>query len=276
MKAAHLSIPLSLFVLPLLLPMTSFRLRLACCVVAFSIADAFAAATASDDPLQSVGSAATEWLKVRSEGARIESEWRTERALLESLVTVMADRATALEDKRDQAMAKTAEERGDLESMQAKNAAAQVQLDTATSRLAALTARLVALRPALPPRLSAALELPYRSLADSELGAGERMQHAMAVLNRCAQFNHLIGVGEQIIETDAGAKSTEAIYWGLSHGYAIDRIERKAWVGAPVGGHWKWTPSADAYQPVAKLIAIYHDKADPEFVTVPASIAAAN
>jgi hypothetical protein len=140
--------------------------------------------------------------------------------------------------------------------------------------LRTLTTKLAGLRPALPPRLSEALEMAFRSLENPGLPAGERMQLAMSVLNRCAQFNRTITVGEDVLSLDgaAPAKSLEVIYWGLSHGYAVDRTARKAWVGAPRNGSWRWEPTPDSFENVARLIAVANDKADPDFVLVPATV----
>jgi hypothetical protein len=96
----------------------------------------------------------------------------------------------------------------------------------------------------------------------------------MTVLNRCAQFDRSIVLGEDVVSPDGGApaKSLEVIYWGLSHGYALDRAGGQAWVGAPEDGRWRWESKPDAFKGVAQLLAIANDKADPEMVIVPATV----
>jgi hypothetical protein len=98
------------------------------------------------------------------------------------------------------------------------------------------------------------------------------MQLAMTILNRCSLFNRSVTCGDEVLTIDGeqGAKSLEVIYWGLSHGYALDRAAKRAWYGAPGPRGWQWEPSPDAVRPVEKLIAVYNDKADPDFVHVPA------
>jgi hypothetical protein len=141
-------------------------------------------------------------------------------------------------------------------------------------RLKEIKDRLIQLRPLLPPRLSEALELPYRSLAGTELGPSERMQITMTVLNRCAQFNRLVTCGQEVvtIEGEPGPKSLEVIYWGLSRGYALDRAAGKVWLGAPGPKGWQWEAQPEAFPQVARLIAVYNDKAEPEFAAVPAKL----
>ena len=230
------------------------------------------------NPLEPSEKAAGEWIKVRLETARIEGEWLSSRPLLESTVNGLKDRADLLEEKRDHLKAKTAKDREEIAALQDKNRAAADDLKATQDRLEALSARLVELRPMLPPRLSEALELSFKSIANPGLGAGERMQLVMTMLNRCALFNHTVTSGEEVlaIEGEQGTKSLEVIYWGLGHAYALDRAAGKAWYGSPGPKGWQWDPRPEAVKPVTRLIAIYNDKADPDFVAVPASISQPN
>jgi hypothetical protein len=225
------------------------------------------------DPLDEVDKTAREWIKLRVEATRLDTAWQSERALVETTLAALNERATLLEEKRDLARAKTAKDREELEILRAKNQQAAENLKTCEARLRPLTEKLLALRPNLPPRLSDALAMSYRSLADPGLPFGERLQIATNILNRCAQFNRLITAGEDVLSLDgeASAKSLETLYWGLSHGYAIDRSSRKAWLGSPQAGVWRWEPMPDAFDRVVQLIAISHDKADPALIVVPAA-----
>jgi hypothetical protein len=232
-------------------------------------------ANAAETTLESVEKSAGDWVKLRVETTRIETDWRSERGLVESMAAALEERAKAMEEKRDLAKAKTAKDREELDAMRAKNLVAHQDLQAAEGRLKELNTKLAALRPSFPPRLSEALGRAFLSLADPALPLAERMQLTTTVLNRCAQFNRLVNAGEDVLTLDGepGAKSFETIYWGLSHGYAIDRASRKAWLGAPEDGAWKWQAQPEAFDAVVQLVAVAGDKADPDFVTVPARVA---
>jgi hypothetical protein len=226
------------------------------------------------NPLEPAENAATEWIKTRLEITRIEGEWTTDRPLLESTVNGLKDRAQSLQEKRDLLRSKTEKDREDIESLEAKNKAAADDLAAVETRLQALVAQLGALRPSLPPRLSEALELSYRSLGNAGTAAGERMLLAMTILNRCSLFNRTVTSGEEVLAIDGelGAKSLNVIYWGLSHGYALDGAAGKAWYGSPGPHGWEWKPAPESARSIARLIAIYNDKADPDFVSLPATV----
>jgi len=231
-------------------------------------------ACAAEVTLYEAKQSAAQWVGLRVEAARLESAWREERALVESMATALEERAQATEEKRDLTRAQTSGDRAELEGLREKISAEAGDLQALEAGLRSLTARLQALRPGLPPRLSDALELSYRSLGDEKLGVGERMHVVMTMLNRCAHFNRSVTVGEDVLalEGEATPKSLEVIYWGLSHGYAIDPTTRQAWLGAPVAGSWRWEPQPEAYAAVADLLSIARDQADPRFVAVPATV----
>lgn len=229
------------------------------------------------DPLREVGQTASEWVKTRAETVRIENAWTQDRVLLASTLNGLKERAARLKDRQDHLLAATAEERAEQAALNAKLTESRESLRATESRLHALTEQIVNLRPQLPPRLADALEMSYRSLANSEASPGERMQLVMTVLNRCAQFNLTITHGEEVLtlEGEPGPKAVDVIYWGLSHGYALDRAGGKAWLGTPGSGRWQWEPLPGAAPAVAELMAIRLDEADPQLVTIPARLKAA-
>lgn len=228
---------------------------------------------AEADSVADVEKAAAEWVKVRAETARIQTEWSGQKDLLESLVSGLGERAQTLEAKRDYLLAKTAKDREEIAKLEAGNKGSTDSVAAMEASLRTLDEQLVHLRPSLPPRLSEALELSYRSLAAKELTVSERAQFTMTVLNRCMQFNHGITCEEEVLKLGGGnGQLFDVIYWGLSHGYALDRTTGNTWYGSPGPEGWTWEPLADGARPVGRLIAIYRSKGEPDFVPVPARL----
>ncbi len=224
--------------------------------------------------LDTVEKSAADWLKVRAETSRLETDWSTQRPLLESMARGLAERAQSLESRRDLLMAKTAKDREEQAQAEAANALVTETLKNTEAQLQVLTKSLLELRRRLPPRLSSALEVSFKSLKAPELTVGERMHLAVTVLNRCLQFNRGVTVEDEILTFDgtSGAKEAEVVYWGLSNAYALDRPAGKVWLGVPATEGWRWEPMSDGVEKVEKLIAIYRGKAEPEFVQIPARI----
>lgn len=249
-------------------------LRLACGFIL--MASTVSPPARAADPIEEVGKTASEWVKTRAETSRLTTAWAADRQLLVSTTNGLKERATQLQEKRDHLLATTADDRAEQAALAAKLTESRENLRTTETRLQSLSERVIRLRPMLPPRLSEALEMSYRSLATKEASPGERMQWVTTILNRCAQFNLSITQEEEVLTLagEPGPKSLEVIYWGLSHGYALDRAGNKAWFGAPGASGWQWEPLNGAAPAVADLIAIRHDKDTPRLITVPARLKA--
>lgn len=232
------------------------------------------AASAEEPALQSVEKAAGRWLDLRNETAQLEAQWHSQRPLLESLIQGLRDRGQELDTKRTTLEARTAKDREELAALEKANQSGHAEVQAAEARLSAISQQLLKLRPSLPPRLSSALEMSYRSLADPQLSLSERMQIAMTVLGRCLQFNRSINYGRDPLRVPGqdGEKLLEVIYWGLGQGYALDRAANRAWIGRPAPEGWTWEAKPEAAPAVAALIATYQDKADPGFVDLPARL----
>jgi hypothetical protein len=241
-------------------------------VAAAAVLYAGVAGGAPSNPVDTLAKLSLEWVTIRAETARIETEWASQRELLSSTVTVFEDRARDAEAQRDLLKARTAKDRADLEAQEIENRRLAGELGALENHLVEVRERLTVLRPRLPPKLSQALELPLLSLADPNLPAAERMAHTMTVLNRCVQFNRTITFGEEIVAAPGATspKLMQTVYWGLSHGYAYDKAARQSWFGAPAADGWQWTACHESESAIRELIETFDEKAEPKYVPVPA------
>ena len=233
---------------------------------------------AADEAVNKVEKLATEWVRTRTESVRLDTEWSSQRALMESMVEALDQRARVIQEKKAHLESQTAQEREELETLGKKNEFASAGLVSSEARLKETAGNLLALRPFLPPRLSTALDLAYTSLQDDKLSVGDRMLHTMTILNRCMQFNRVITASDEVLTLagEAAPKSLEVIYWGLSHAYALDRAAGKAWLGAPGAAGWQWEVQPGTAPDIARLLAIATDKSDPDFIVVPAKLSHGN
>lgn len=238
------------------------------CAAAASLA-VLTAPLAAEEPVDQVQQTVAQWVKVRTETARLKSDWNWQQSLMQSTLDGLKLRLSQLEATRDELAAKSSTERRETAELEERLAAMNTSVAEAERYLVALDATLIRLRAWLPPRLSAALELPYRSLAAPELPLGERMQHTMAILNRCQLFDRSVSAGEEIVVPEGSDKKLmEVVYWGLAQGYALDRTSGTAYVGRPGGQGWAWVAAPEAAPAIAKLLAVARDEREPELVAV--------
>lgn len=251
-------------------------------MVAVSVCAMAGAAIAADapadrSPVESMQHTVVEWAKVRSETVRLEENWRQEQELMHSTLVALQEQVAKLETEKKTLDASTAEERKGLADLATQNAATEAALTGAGTSLQRMAGELVALRPWLPPRLSSALDLPYRSLADPQLSAPERMQFVATILNRCGQFGRVITADEEVLtpEGETEGRMYEVIYWGMGAGYALDRTAGKAYWGHPGPRGWTWQYQAGLAPVVTQLLSVRRDQTEPKTLEVPVQIGAA-
>ncbi len=221
--------------------------------------------------LEKLQALSVEWVRLRSQTIREEETWRGEQRLLNGTVASLQLQVEALTHRSKAAASRRAENRqqlADLRQGQAALASELCDLDQAMQRL---TKQISAFRPQLPPRLSDALELPFRSLGDPQVPLAERTQYIVSILTRCLQFDRKVTYAEEKITVPGGeVRLLQVLYWGLSHAYALDATNHRAYFGQPGDGAWNWTALTAGADAVEQLIAVRKERADPTFVMVPA------
>ncbi len=238
-------------------------------LAAVSLAAAIALPLAAEEPADEVERTVGQWVKVRSETARLRSEWNWQQSLMQSTLDALKSRFARLEAERKELLAKTATERRETVELEERLIAMNTAVAEAERYLVELDSVLVQLRAWLPPRLSAALELPYRSLAATGLPLGERMQHTMAIINRCQLFDRTVSSGEEILMVEGtGKRLMEVVYWGLAQGYAVDRSAGTAYVGRSGDQGWVWIAAPESAAAITRLLAVARDEQEPVLVPV--------
>lgn len=225
------------------------------------------------DSIDTVEKSAVDWARIRAETVRLQADEASERELLQSTVGALKERVRILEERRDSLRTKAdPDPRG--ADLPAKIDAGRASLESADGRLKRLSQSLVELRPWLPPRLSKALDLPFRTLANPLLTTGERMQYVSAVLNRCAQFNQSLEGGDEVLTPggETEPRVMEVVYLGVAEAYALDHVSGMAYVGFPGGQGWVWEAHPELVGAVSRVVAVFKDRADPDFVELPASL----
>ncbi len=228
----------------------------------------------AEDPLASMQKTAAELARLRNEKAQLESDWTWQREAMSASVEALKQRVAALQQQKGLHEARSSAARQEEAELVARATAARGQLAAADARLREIGAELLMLRRWLPPRLSLALDLAYQGLADPAANVSERIQHISTVWARAGQFNRTITYGEEALALGGGPnpRVMEVIYWGLSHGYALDRSQQTAYFGSPGPDGWTWQEDPSLASRVSTLIAVYRDELEPQFVPVPALI----
>jgi len=225
-------------------------------------------------PLNDVQEAAAKWADLRSETTRLESEWLSEKALLDASISHLESVADQLQLQQEVLIADAKKAQQEVDQLTAENQLRAGQLAVANAQIARLAAELAELRPALPPRLSAALDLPFRTITNPELSPADLMRHTMTILNRCQQFDQTFVLTEEVLPVtpDGQPRLLEVVYFGLAQACALDRSADEAFIGRPFEGVWQWEYVPGLAPEAVKLIDVRQDTVPPEFVELPVKV----
>lgn len=222
------------------------------------------------ETIESLQQSALKWVDLREQSVQLESNWKWQKELLESTNYALAARADFLKVEIELLKAEIAGFDLEVSEKSSLHSAAILEMKELEELTDSMILSLLSIRPYLPPRLSNALELPYRSIEDAILSKSERLQHAISVFNRSFQFNKSATLSEEQLE--GNDRFFEVLYWGLSHAYALDRQNQISYIGAPGENGWQWNRDDSVVDSTIELIAIFKGEVDPAFVKTPVKI----
>ncbi len=220
---------------------------------------------------QTLQESSIEWAKLRSEAARLESDWAWQKRLMESTKVALESQIELIEN--DVSLLET-QMNIDVEAVGRLSKQSDVlseYLDTMSTSQSKLKSELLRMRDQLPPRLNDSLELAYLSIVDDRLTDGECMQFIITIVNRCFQFNKSISYFEEVMSFDGadGESVVDVLYWGISHAYALDRKSGISYMGRSDGRKWIWEEQPGLSGEIRDLIDVFSGAVDPHYVSVP-------
>ncbi|MDQ8198726.1 DUF3450 family protein [Pelagicoccus enzymogenes] len=218
------------------------------------------------------------WISLQSKIAKVEADWKSEKAMLESSIKLLeAEQATLQENlkankaasdvfvaNRDRIRSRVEERRAGLRTL-------STPLDTIESTLRELMPRLPS---PLRNEVKAHLSRIDSSDAESVASTPTRVQALVAALSAVDRFsNSLTSARISRPGPSSGEVSVRVLYWGLAGAYGVDDANRRAWVISPGATEWEWEERSDIYDDVFELLKGYESETDsPRMISLPASI----
>lgn len=235
------------------------------------------AARPAESSLTRVRAGIEQWVETRQLVSRTRSDWDAEKEILNQSKVLYQRELAGLAEQMGKVATNSVqvdrERAGADRELQEANAA----LEHAREDLVAIEGRIRSLVVRLPLPLGDAIKghlarLPEDSQS-SKLGATERLQTVVSILNEADKFNNAVGIYPEKRKNPAGDEvSVDTLYVGLGAAFFVNETGDFAGVGNPGAQGWDWAVNTAIAPAVREAVRIYRGERSATFVPLPVTI----
>ncbi|MBC2607957.1 DUF3450 family protein [Pelagicoccus albus] len=218
-----------------------------------------------------------QWMETERLISEESTEWESEKAVIEDMISLMETDKASLQEKIDSANELSSaadEERAAIVEEKDKLTATADAYVSIISDAEAKTRELI---PMLPPPFTEEIKplisrLPEDS-STTKLSLSQRTQNVVGILSQVDKFNSGVTYLSEIKKvSDDQSLEVHTLYFGLAAAYFVDTQGVTAGYGTPSPEGWEWTTDTDLAPDIQKLLAIYQQTSQAEFIELPVSI----
>lgn len=217
------------------------------------------------------------WVEARQLAAKARADWQADRETLDSSTRLLERELATVRDQMGKLGTNTTQV--DLERSQAESQIRQAQatLDRVHTVAAGLERGIRNVVPRLPAPLQETLKpLLHRMPAEgapTKLGAPERFQVLVGVMNELDKFNNTLTISNERRQTATGDEvAVDTLYLGLGAAYFVNDTGDFAGRGSPGASGWDWTIEPGLASAIRECIRVYRNERPARFIPLPARI----
>ena len=249
----------------------------AAALVAMALGGLASAQQSSGEKLESARATLAQWVETQQMISKEREDWQTSKEVLEQRIELLRDEISSLREKianTEESIASAQQQKAELAGQKRELKAAS---ETLESTIVRLERRVRELLPGLPrPIAEKVAPLADRLPADPDDTAkslSERYQNVVGILNAVNKFNREITLANEVRELPDGAKAeVQTLYLGLGQAYYVSANGKRAGIGQPAAGGWRWTAANDFAGEITHVIEILENEQVPAYVPLPAEI----
>jgi hypothetical protein len=209
--------------------------------------------------------------------SRTKADWQADKEMLEQSAKLFQRELQAIEDQRSKLSTNSVQVERERVQAEVLKTTSSKSLEQARRFAIEFENQLTRLVPQLPQPLQEILKpLLGRMPADpvnTRMGAPERIQVIVGVLNELDKFNNSVTVFSEKRTNEKGEEvAVETVYVGLGAAYFVNAGDDFAGTGRPGQNGWEWTVQPELATPVREVIRIYRNERPARFVALPVGI----
>ncbi|MCC6232259.1 MAG: DUF3450 family protein [Verrucomicrobiales bacterium] len=231
----------------------------------------------ADSPLGQARTGIEQWVEARQLLSRTRADWEGEKEMLVQSKGLYERELRGLDEQMTRVSTNSTQVDRERAVAEKELQEANDTLAHARGSVALLEQKIRVLLPRLPAPLTDAMKALVARLPDdsesTKLGAVERAQTVVSVLNEIDKFNNAVSIYSEKRQNPAGEEiSVETVYVGLGAAYFVNQTGDFAGTGRPGANGWEWTADPRLAGPVREVVRIYRGERTATFVPLPVSI----
>ncbi|MCI0536790.1 MAG: DUF3450 domain-containing protein, partial [Verrucomicrobiales bacterium] len=206
--------------------------------------------------------------------SRTKTDWQADKETLEQSIKLFERELQSVEGQRSKLSTNSVQVEKERVQAEALRLSSSESLEQTRRFAAEFEAQVAKLVPKLPLPLQEILKpLLSRIPTDpssTRMGAPERIQVIVGVLNELDKFNNSVAVFSEKLKNEKGEEvAVETVYVGLGTAYFVNAGDDFAGTGSPSRNGWDWKIQPELASSVREVIRIYRNERPARFVALP-------
>lgn len=218
-----------------------------------------------------------QWMETERIISEEATQWESEKAVLEDMISLMEADKSSLQEKIESANELSSAADEERAAILEEKEALEKAGDAYKAIITEAEAKTRVLIPMLPEPFKQEIKplivrIPEDS-AETSLSLSQRTQNVVGILSQVDKFNSGVTYLSEIRKIDNGQNmEVHTLYFGLAIAYFVDTQGSTAGFGNPGADGWEWTTDPSLAADVQKLLSVYQQTAQAEFIDLPVAI----
>jgi len=231
---------------------------------------------AADPGVAEVQAMVRQWIALKQELSRMQTEWQEHEALLTDEMRLLERRRAELKKRLAEQDEKAKGADTGFAALQGRRRALQDTVASLAKSVEIAEQNLRRRQDTLPPLLLEPLQdslakLPRKGMAPTSAASlAERLQLIFGIYAQLQQLTRSVHVGRMVLTTpDNRQAEMEVVFIGLAMAYAVSADDTRAAVGCPSEETWTWHWRRELAPAVRQLLSCYRKQSPAAFVNLP-------
>ncbi|WP_394222969.1 DUF3450 family protein [Alteromonas gracilis] len=214
------------------------------------------------------------WINIERQTQKLENEWRESEPALRQRIQLLKAERTQLQSMFAESKAAANSVENQREALLSKQSELEAQQGGVKRKLMGVIGQVDSLYSSLPEIIRQTWDKEHAEL-DADADTSNKLQVTLAKLSSLAQFNSKLLVNETVMRApDDQDVLVKQFFVGSSYAWFTNADGQYQGIGRVQNGEWQWQFNESVNsEAIALAISIFEKKHEPDFVSLPLTLA---